>query len=54
VLELPKWHGRAWQPVFDTSKVAPYDALIADEELGEGEVREVGTRVQGTTRDHGS
>ncbi|KIY96248.1 glycogen operon protein GlgX [Monoraphidium neglectum] len=40
VLELPKWHGRAWQPVFDTSKVAPYDALIADEELGEGEVRE--------------
>ncbi|KAI8476733.1 MAG: isoamylase [Monoraphidium minutum] len=40
VLELPKWHGRSWQPVFDTSKVAPYDALIADEELGEAEVTE--------------
>lgn len=41
VLELPKWHGRAWQPVFDTSKVAPFDALIPDEELGEAEVKEV-------------
>lgn len=27
--------------MFDTSKVAPYDALIADEELGEAEVKEV-------------
>jgi hypothetical protein len=41
VLELPKWPGRAWQPVFDTSKVAPFDALIADEELGEAEIKEV-------------
>jgi len=41
VLELPKWPGRAWQPVFDTSKVAPFDALVADEELGEAEVKEV-------------
>lgn len=41
VVQLPEWHGRAWAPVFDTSKVAPFDALIPDEELGEEEVKEV-------------
>ena len=40
VVELPQWPGRAWAPVFDSSKVAPFDALVADEELSEAEVRE--------------
>ncbi len=31
VLRLPKYPGRVWQAVVDTSKVAPYDFLVADE-----------------------
>jgi len=33
VLTLPKWPGRVWQPLADTSKLAPYDWLEEDETL---------------------
>jgi isoamylase len=38
MVELPRWEGRAWQPLVDTGKAAPYDILVADEALPEGEV----------------
>lgn len=41
VLKLPKWGGRIWQPLVDTSKVSPYDVLVADEALSQEELEEV-------------
>lgn len=38
VVELPKWPGRVWQLIVDSSKVAPYDVLVADERLPAEEV----------------
>jgi isoamylase len=38
VLELPRWEGREWVPVFDSARVAPYDCLVADDELDAEEV----------------
>jgi isoamylase len=38
VLELPRWEGREWVPVFDSGRVAPYDCLVADDELEPEEV----------------
>lgn len=38
MVELPRWEGRVWQPVIDTSKAAPYDILMPDERLCEEEV----------------
>lgn len=37
-LALPTWPGRAWRLVADSGRVAPYDVLVADEVLSEGEV----------------
>ncbi|CAK0735857.1 hypothetical protein CVIRNUC_000651 [Coccomyxa viridis] len=37
-LELPHWHGRSWQLVSDTGKVAPFDFLAADEALSAEEI----------------
>lgn len=45
MLELPDPPGGAtqsWRVVIDTSRVAPYDVLIPDEELTQQEVEEVG------------
>lgn len=39
ILALPKWGGRVWQPVVDTSKLAPFDCLMPDEVLSQKEVR---------------
>ena len=41
LLQLPHWPGRSWQVVMDSGKVAPYDFLVADEELSEDEVKQV-------------
>jgi len=38
-LSLPKWEGRVWCPLIDSSKVAPYDCLMADDTLSEAQVR---------------
>jgi isoamylase len=38
VVQLPRWPGRVWQLVADTSKVAPFDVLVADDQLPEEEV----------------
>lgn len=38
VVQLPNWHGRVWQLIVDTSKVAPFDVLVADERLPAEEV----------------
>jgi isoamylase len=38
MLQLPRWEGREWVPVFDSARLAPYDCLIADEELPAEEV----------------
>jgi isoamylase len=40
MLSLPKRAGRVWQQIVDTSKVAPYDILIPDEELSAADVNE--------------
>jgi isoamylase len=31
ILSLPTWQGQVWQPLVDTSQVAPYDFLLPDE-----------------------
>jgi isoamylase len=38
VVALPRWPGRVWQLVVDTSRVAPYDVLVPDERLPGEEV----------------
>lgn len=38
VLKLPKTGGRMWRPLVDTGKQAPYDFLVADEELSQADV----------------
>ncbi|GAX79055.1 hypothetical protein CEUSTIGMA_g6495.t1 [Chlamydomonas eustigma] len=38
LLNLPRWQGIVWQPLVDSSKVAPYDFLTQDKELSETEV----------------
>lgn len=38
VLTLPQWGGMVWQPLADTSKLAPYDFLEPDEVLSVEEV----------------
>lgn len=38
LLSLPRWGGRVWQPLVDTSKLAPFDCLVADEVLSQQEV----------------
>ena len=38
MLQLPRWEGREWSPVFDSARLAPYDALVADDELPAEEV----------------
>ena len=53
ILALPKWGGRVWQPVVDTSKLAPFDCLMPDEVLSQKEVRgmrEVWESVEGVGR----
>ncbi|KAG1669600.1 hypothetical protein FOA52_006373 [Chlamydomonas sp. UWO 241] len=39
VVILPKWEGRVWMPMIDTSRLSPYDCLVADEALSEAEVQ---------------
>lgn len=34
-LQLPAWNGRSWQLVADSSRLAPYDMLVADDQLSE-------------------
>jgi isoamylase len=34
-LQLPAWNGRSWQLVADSSRLAPYDILVADDQLSE-------------------
>jgi len=41
VLALPPLNGRVWQQLADTSKLAPYDFLQADQVCGKGEGRAV-------------
>ncbi|KAF8057146.1 ISA1 [Scenedesmus sp. PABB004] len=40
VVELPHWHGRAWQVAIDTGKLTPFDILVPDEELAPEEARQ--------------
>ena len=40
MLSLPKRAGRVWQQLVDTSKLAPYDILIPDEELSAADINE--------------
>ncbi|KAJ9534971.1 hypothetical protein QJQ45_029637 [Haematococcus lacustris] len=40
-LKLPKWPGKVWQRVADTSQLAPYDFLLADEVLSQDELARV-------------
>lgn len=40
VLSLPRRAGRVWQQLVDSSKLAPFDLLLADEILSETEIKE--------------
>lgn len=37
-LTLPKWGGRVWEPLADTSRMAPFDFLAPDEQLSPADV----------------
>lgn len=47
VVELPNWHGRAWQLVADTGKLTPFDILIPDADLAPEEAKQVSTTQMG-------
>lgn len=54
VVELPNWHGRAWQVVVDTSKLTPFDILIPDEELAPEEAQQVSLQLWTATWTEGN
>ncbi|GIL64823.1 hypothetical protein Vafri_18680 [Volvox africanus] len=49
---MPVWAGRVWQPLVDTSKVAPYDFLAADGVLSAGDVTAARRALAMWTADH--
>ncbi|GIL94491.1 hypothetical protein Vretimale_670, partial [Volvox reticuliferus] len=52
LLRLPAWAGRVWQPLVDTSKVAPYDFLAADGVLSAADVAAARRSLAMWTTDH--
>ncbi|EFJ40420.1 1,4-alpha-glucan branching enzyme II, isoamylase, partial [Volvox carteri f. nagariensis] len=52
LLKLPNWAGRLWQPLLDTSKVAPYDFLAADGVLSVADVAAARRSMSMWTADH--
>jgi len=52
VLSLPRWGGRVWRQLVDTSKVAPFDFLVADEELSAADVNAARAASAMWTADH--
>ncbi|GIL64820.1 hypothetical protein Vafri_18680 [Volvox africanus] len=52
LLRMPVWAGRVWQPLVDTSKVAPYDFLAADGVLSAGDVTAARRALAMWTADH--
>jgi isoamylase len=52
MLALPRWEGRVWQPVIDTSKAAPFDVLIPDARLPEVEVAAARAAIGMWTLEH--
>ncbi|KAG2454971.1 hypothetical protein HYH02_000797 [Chlamydomonas schloesseri] len=52
LLQLPRWGGRVWQPLVDTSKVAPYDFLAVDGVLSAEDVAAARRQMAMWTADH--